>query len=506
MSLPDLVPTWTLENSNGAWNGGSIDLPRSRYALVTAAGAVEVRRVPDQVLLFSLPAREAPAHLPQDFSPDGKFLAICYTNSRVAVWDLEQRQAVVEDLGRKLRVEIVAFTSDSSRVAIGGVTPVVSIWDLAARRLVCTITNDSSTDALSFDSSGKRIAVALYDSTTVLIADAETGAILSRIEHPNLVHRPDWHPSHPLVAVGCSDGMVYFWNPESGQRTGSTPNDSGECGGVTFSHRGDLMVSATWNRLVFWSPNVALSLRADNPEPASLRPTFRGVGNGSMVRFDASDRSLSRVFWGMPQPKLEIDAISSAPEVRVFHSPRPDSFGFVRFSLNQDGTLGLLTVSNAVQILDVETGVELARLPLPGALEALFLPDTAGIVATSDEGMFLWSFSRLDDHNRISIAPVRLIDASKGLKRVRLGPGGDRLAMWHEDHARIYSVPDFRFISRTGNHNGGDVLGPSFSADEQLLAICRWNNEHITIWNIAASQSAADHPHQLHPRRDPRSR
>jgi hypothetical protein len=125
-------------------------------------------------------------------------------------------------------------------------------------------------------------------------------------------------------------------------------------------------------------------------------------------------------------------------------------------------------------------------LNLPGALEALFLPGKEGIVGTSDEGMFLWSFRQLDDDN-ISIGPARLIDASKGVKRVRLGPGGNRLAIWHEDHAYIYSVPDFRFISRIGNHNGGEVLGPSFSADEQLLAVSRWNNEHIKIWNVASS-------------------
>jgi hypothetical protein len=360
MSLPDLVPIWTLENTNGAWSGGSIDLLRSRYALVTAAGQVEVRRVPDNEFLFSLPVREAPAHLPLDFSPDGKFLAISYTNSRVLVWDLEHRQVVVESAGMKFQLGgNVAFSSDSSRVAIAGTAPIVAIWDLAARRLVCAIKTDSPAEEFTFDPAAKRIGIALSESGTLLIANAETGDILRRFEHPNRVRRPDWHPLHPLLAAGCSDGMVYFANPDTGERTGSTPNVSGECGAVTFNHRGDLIVSTTWSRLVFWSPNVPLSL-GPNCEPASLRPTFRGVGNGHMVRFNTNDRSLSRAWWGTPQPKLEIDAISSAPEVRVFQGPRHNAFSFVLFSLNQDGTVGLLAHSNAVQILDVETGVELA--------------------------------------------------------------------------------------------------------------------------------------------------
>jgi WD40 repeat protein len=487
MSLPDLVPTWTLENTNGAWNGGSIDLPRSRYALVTAAGVVEVRRVPDNGLLFNLPAREAPAHLPLDFSPNGKFLAISYSNSRVAVWDLEQREVLLEDAGRKLLVEIVAFSSDSSRVAIAGTTPTVAIWDMAARRLVCAITNDSPAD-LTFDPAGKRIAIALYDGTALLIANAETGAILHRIEHPDRVRHPDWHPLHPLLAVGCSDGIVYFGNPDTGERTGLTPNDSGECGGVTFNHRGDLIVSATWSRLVFWSPNVPLSLGLDNSEPASLRPTFRGVGNGSLVRFNADDRSLSRVLWGMPQPKLEIDAISSAPEVRVFHSPRNNTFSILRFSLSQDGTLGLVALSNAVQILDAETGVELARLPLPGARTPVFLPGQAGLVASSDRGLFSWSLQADAESGEIWIESPRCIVGEEGWTQVRVGPTGRRLAAWHDDHGHVYSLPDFRQVSRTSDHVGGSVLGPSFSADEELLTVNRWNNVDIPIWNITTGK------------------
>src|ERR1051325_2332519 len=101
MSLPDLVPIWALENTNAGWNGGAIDLPGSRYALVTATGTVEVRRVPDNTLLFNLPRRDVPAQLPIDFSPNGKFLAIAYTNFRVAIWDLEQQQVAVEGAEEK---------------------------------------------------------------------------------------------------------------------------------------------------------------------------------------------------------------------------------------------------------------------------------------------------------------------------------------------------------------------------------------------------------------------
>src|SRR5262249_32733755 len=208
MSLPDLVPSWTLENTNAAWNGGSIDLPRSRYALVTAAGGVEVRRVPDNVLLFTLPARDAPAHLPNDFSPDGKLLAIYYANSRVAIWDLERREVVLEAAANQVSIETVAFSPDSARVAIGDRTGRVAVWDLAAQRQLCAITNEAPTDSLVFDLTGQRLAIGLVGKGHMLVVDARTGITRRVLHSPAGVRLAAWHPVHPLLAAGCSEGFV----------------------------------------------------------------------------------------------------------------------------------------------------------------------------------------------------------------------------------------------------------------------------------------------------------
>jgi hypothetical protein len=200
MSLPDLVPVWTLENTNATWNGGSIDLPRSRYALVTTNGRAEVRRVPDNSLLFQLPPRTVPAQLPLDFSPDGRFLAICYSNSQVAIWDLDTRAVTVEDRGEE-RVETLAFSPDSTRVAIAGTNSLTAVWDLTRRRLIRAITNEVRTQFVSFDPAGKRLAIGFYKNNTVVIVDAETGARLQVLAHPTSVRRADWHPRSWLSAA-----------------------------------------------------------------------------------------------------------------------------------------------------------------------------------------------------------------------------------------------------------------------------------------------------------------
>ena len=113
-------------------------------------------------------------------------------------------------------------------------------------------------------------AIVDHHAVDFVIANAETGALLRTLEHPNTIGEPDWHSSYPLLAAGCSDGKVYFWNPDTGEQVGSTPNDSGSCGRVAFSHRGDLLVSGTWNRLVFWSPELPLSLGLDHSAPPTM--------------------------------------------------------------------------------------------------------------------------------------------------------------------------------------------------------------------------------------------
>ena len=170
----------------------------------------------------------------------------------------------------------------------------------------------------------------------------------------------------------------------------------------------------------------------------------------------------------------------------MFHSPRP-TFEFLRFTLNEDGRLAALTLTNAVQLLDVETGIELVRLPLAGAQAVVFLPAQAGLAATSDRGLFAWSFRPGAVTGEIQIGPRRAIRSGENWTQIRLGPSGRRLAAWQEDCAHIYALPEFREVFQTGNHRGGVPLGPSFSRDERLLAIARWNNSAIAIWDLAAS-------------------
>ncbi len=487
MALPDLAPIWTLNNTNRSWNGGSIDLTRSRFALVKIPGRVQICQIPDSSVIFELPQRDVPAHLPLDFSSDGKFLAVCYADSRVAVWDLGRRQIAVEDVGRMFRPEIAAFTADCSRVAIAGTNGTVAIWDLATRRRVCAIQNESQAGYVTFDPAGKQLAIGLQDDTILLVADAQTGGTLRTFDHPHIAAGSGWHPTHPLLAVACADGTVRLWNTQTGEPAGFTPNSSGECGSAVFTHRGDLLLSATWPRLEFWKLHAPLSLGQDPSVPSEIKPTFRAMGNGSQLRFSADDRSLSRIEWGFPEPKLEIDAFSSAPEMRVFHGPR-DPAGFPRFALSDDGSLAALAFSNSVQLLDVETGIELARLPLPGAREPVLLPGHAGLVATSDSGLVTWSFHSDSRAGEIRISSPRLLSSSTDLTHIRLGPRGRHLAVWHIDHAHVYSLPEFQPVLRTRNQAGsGTVLGPSFSPDEDLIAVARWNNEAIEIFSLATS-------------------
>src|SRR5262249_41354645 len=82
----------------------------------------------------------------------------------------------------------------------------------------------------------------------------------------------------------------------------------------------------------------------------------------------------------------------------------------------------------------------------------------------------------------------RTVNSDTNWTHVQLGPAGRHLAAWHVDHAHIYSLPDFHHVLRTSDQiGGGAVLGTSFSSDESLLALSRWSNDRIFIWDIARS-------------------
>jgi serine/threonine protein kinase len=217
MALPDLVPLWTLENQ-GAWKRGSIDLPRSRYALLTTAGDLEIRRAPGNALLQKLPALGKSARLVMPFSPNGEFLAVAYNDRRVAIWNLSEQKIILEDAGNPQTLEAVAFTPDSRSVAICGSTNTVSLWEISPARRLTTLPLKGWGEFLAFDPTGSRLAVAQPDEMLVSIFDPKTGAILREIYNPSYVHQAAWHPVHPVLAVGCADGFVRLWNPDSGEQ------------------------------------------------------------------------------------------------------------------------------------------------------------------------------------------------------------------------------------------------------------------------------------------------
>jgi WD40 repeat protein len=263
--------------------------------------------------------------------------------------------------------------------------------------------------------------------------------------------------------------------------------NDGESGGAAFNHRGDLMINATWNRINLWRPGVKLLLSASNEPPTALHPIFHGVGNGGPLDFDAEDNSLSRILWGEPQPQLEIDAISSAPEVVSFQS-QPCSFNWATFALDQNGKLGALSRSNAVHLVDVETGVELAKLPVPGVHEPLFLPGRRGLVVSSEHGISVFPFIT-NTGGDITICGPSMLQAEGDFTRLRLGPEGRNLTAWGEERLQIYSLPSLEKLARIKNPlDRHDLLGPSFDRDEKLLAWGRWNSSYVNIWDLEAQK------------------
>jgi hypothetical protein len=227
LALPDLA----LEHQ---WEGnppGTVTLgldPRfERYARGSKDEPVSVRRVEDHGELLRLPV------LPSDrvsrwarsvFSPDGRYLAVCYRqwseNRPVEVWDLEggrERPAVVlHDVAA-----VPDFAADGHALAARLADGTVVLIDLPSGRERRRFRPGAPSGALALHRDGRLVAVSSSAPYRVQVCDLATGAVTREMPQSAKVVALAWAPDGRLLAASCDDQQIHLWDGLTGQKRGA---------------------------------------------------------------------------------------------------------------------------------------------------------------------------------------------------------------------------------------------------------------------------------------------
>jgi len=176
------------------------------------------------------------------FSGDGRLLAvsyeiIAYEKGTIKVFDVDSWE-VQNDLTSECMYCALAFSPDSRRLASAGNSG-VSVWDLAARKKVATISPPfGGSPALAFSPDGKLVATADGDGF-VRVHDASTGAL--RATATEFLMEPlavAFSPDGKSVLAGGADKAVSIIDSETGKVARVLPKQSGVVSSLDVSGDG----------------------------------------------------------------------------------------------------------------------------------------------------------------------------------------------------------------------------------------------------------------------------
>jgi eukaryotic-like serine/threonine-protein kinase len=384
-ALPDLYREKTLYGSLEGAAYVDVDDGLTVYARTDRNGNCSVRRLADDVELFSLQDASAAGRENWPFlSRDGRFLAIRHTRGEVQVWQLDSDQP------RKLladqKVTWVDFHPSLAHVALVHENGAIDLHDLSSGERRHLPPDELSHDvAIALHPTEPLIAVAAYSAKVVKIRDFRTGEVIKSLDLPSSGFSVAWHPQGHTLAVGGGDVIRLFDRATFACRM----TFAGNTGGgerLYFNHAGDRLATYGWNGAVHLYDAITghLLFRA-----LSARPMFA-------LRFSRDDRRLAG---SIESDRLGIWQVGDGRECRtlVRQSMSGDK-AYLNASVSPDNKLLAVCVGDGVSVWDLNLGNELQFLPLRRPRFAHFEPaPRAALLIGDDSTTFRWPIH--DDEN-----------------------------------------------------------------------------------------------------------
>lgn len=156
--------------------------------------------------------------LNDSWSPNGKYIA-GNDGGSILVWRAGSFSTTPAFLLRNTSSPstTIAWSPDSSRIAVGNYDGTVNVWDTARKTIILTYRGHAFViNRLAWSPDGKYIASASNDKT-VQVWDTTSGQnIVTYKEHNSSVMAVAWSHDGKYVASGGDDQRVRIWNPING--------------------------------------------------------------------------------------------------------------------------------------------------------------------------------------------------------------------------------------------------------------------------------------------------
>ena len=235
-----------------------VDPSFDRIALCRGREPVEIRSLPDQRLLATLPASTNLPAYSGGWSAEGRFLVVkrdyppSGARSDKEVWDVAAGRQVL--LLRDTPFTAISFHPRLPRLLVGR-TNGAAVWDLEQRAEVNRVALNGAPHWLRFAPDGEALAANYRGDKTwaITIHQTSTGEMICSNSFDAYAASFNWHPSRHWIAVADHNGDVHRMDARTGQKR-LLGRHKAQATRVEFTPDGDYLISGGWDReLICWN-------------------------------------------------------------------------------------------------------------------------------------------------------------------------------------------------------------------------------------------------------------
>jgi WD40 repeat protein len=405
-------------------------------------------------------------------SSDGKYLATAGSGDRrVVLWDLESSRELRTYTGYDAWTWCVAFSPDSTRLAIGLGDGSVSIRDVADGAFLDTIRPDpgqlTEVRTLAFDPAGKHLLIAGKGPKAYLWDLAARQVRQSFVGHDRLVTAVAFHPRAPLAVIASEDARARLYGVNTGKLLRTYERRGGPIRSAVFSADGATILTASDDgAAALWDTRKAVIRQLfDGTESGLCGAAF--TADPDVVVAAARDRTLS--IWSIAAGKrISRFGVCDEPEMQPQHTKKIECL-----SVAVDGKTAFTASADCQTIrwdVAAKRPVELFRSSVERPYALGFTADGKRFVTgAGDDLLLLW--------DPTSAAMVKRLDGPGSLIRCIDVSADGRLFLTASDDGDV----------RLWNGATGKALGPPLKGHREFAMSCRFGpNPDIAVSSARA--------------------
>ncbi|MCY7279168.1 MAG: AAA-like domain-containing protein, partial [Phormidesmis sp. CAN_BIN44] len=298
------------------------------------------------------------------FSRTGKYVVSTSLNGMVNVWNISSGE--VKHLNNIGKVNAVAFSSDNEMKFIATASDNrIQIRETESWRLVRQLELQTYVNAIAFSPDSKLIATATVDTVnlnktgedqiTAKIWEIDSGRLISSLNQGNSVNALSFSPDGELIVTASADGTAQVWKTASGERMGQLLQHRGVILDVAFSPDGKYVATASLDKTAsVWevgSDRPPITLPRDQPLPSDHAVTAVSLSYNSKWIVTASTDRMVRV-WNIASGKP------------IAYIPHKDFVSAVAFnpSLENEKLIATASLDNKARLWKINDNATVTRL------------------------------------------------------------------------------------------------------------------------------------------------